>query len=102
MHTMTIKLTDLEYKSITTEAAKRSVSPEEVIDDWLIEGELATVPFRTEEPFHGARHEGKKGVKQVAQIFEKSFAAGKISILKSHTLRAVILKVWSRRVHANL
>jgi CRISPR/Cas system CMR-associated protein Cmr5 small subunit len=51
MHTMTIKLTDLEYKSITTEATKQGISPEEVIDNWLIEGEQTTVPF---EPSNSA------------------------------------------------
>jgi len=44
MHTMTIKLTDLGYKSITREATKRQVSPEEAIDDWLTEGEEASTP----------------------------------------------------------
>jgi hypothetical protein len=47
---MTIKLTDLELSSITREAAKRGVSPEEVIDHWLIEGEnAAAVPFESAE-----------------------------------------------------
>ena len=39
MHTITTRLTDSVYEKITREAARRSVSIDEIVDDWILEGE---------------------------------------------------------------
>ena len=39
MHIITIQVTDGVFESISREAARRCVSVNEVIDEWLIEGE---------------------------------------------------------------
>ncbi len=47
MHTMRIRMLDAQYKVITKEARKRRVSVHELIDEWLIAGEEATVSFKS-------------------------------------------------------
>jgi hypothetical protein len=39
MHTLKVKLTDGVYATITKAAAKRGVSVNEIVDDWLLAGE---------------------------------------------------------------
>ena len=39
MHIITTRLTDGVYEKIAREAARRRVSIDEVVDDWLLEGE---------------------------------------------------------------
>ena len=41
MKTITTQITDDVYESIVQEAARRAVSIDEVIDNWLVEGEEA-------------------------------------------------------------
>jgi hypothetical protein len=49
MQTITTRITDGMYESITREAARRSVSVDQVIRDWLLEGEESS-PLSSEEP----------------------------------------------------
>jgi len=60
MHVMKIRLLDAQYKVLTREAKKRHVSAHELIDEWLIEGEAATMHVNFEEVM--AQEAAKRGV----------------------------------------
>lgn len=47
MHKRTIRITDGVYEAIVREAARRRVSLNEVIDDWLLEGEGSSPPWES-------------------------------------------------------
>src|SRR5579863_9006121 len=47
MHTITTRLTDGVYESIAREAKRRGVPVDEIIYDWLLEGEQWLAPTST-------------------------------------------------------
>jgi hypothetical protein len=57
MQTLTVTLTDYRYELITQEAARRGVSVDEVVNDWLIEGEERYVPLTVANEAHYANEE---------------------------------------------